>query len=86
MQDILKELYQTLEHCPRRTAEYLAINHKIEGEKHYFTQKMSLDDYQRFEALERLYTQSSYLEQIDAFSHGFKLATMLMCAVFVDKS
>lgn len=47
---------------------------------------MSLDDCQRFEALESLYNQSSGFEQMDAFSYGFKLGTMLMCAVFIDEN
>jgi len=47
-------------------------------------QKMSPDDCERFEELEFLYMQVSDYEQKDAFSYGFKLGTMLMCAVFND--
>ena len=89
MKNILHDLYHgrfsAWEHCPVRTAESIATNRKIEDEKRYFMQKMSLDDCQRFQALEDLYLHSSDFEQADAFSYGFKLAIMLMFAVFMDK-
>lgn len=68
-----------------RTAENISINNKVEDEKRYFMHKMSLDDCQRFEALESLYSHSSDYEQEDAFAYGFKLGTMLMCAVFMGE-
>ena len=90
MKKIFYDLYHgnfnAWERRPVRTAEIKAVDCKIESEKRYFVQKMSLDDCQRFEALENLYSQSSDFEQIDAFSYGFKLGTMLMCAVFMDES
>ena len=90
MKNIFNDLYHghynAWERRPNRTAEYTAVNNKIEDEKRYFIQKMSLDDCQRFEKLENLYTESSHYEQIDAFSYGFKLATILMCSVFIEES
>ena len=68
------------------TAESRAISHKIDDENRYFMQKMSLDDCQRFQALESLYLQSSDFKQADAFAYGFKLDTVLMCAVYSDCS
>ena len=87
--NILHNLYRgqfsAWERRPVRTAENIAVNRKIEDEKRYFTQKMSLDDCQRFEALENLYSHSNEFEQEDSFSYGFKLGTMLMCAVFLGE-
>jgi hypothetical protein len=47
-------------------------------------QKMSLDDCQRFQGLENLYSQSSDFDQLDAFSNGFRLGAELMIAVFME--
>jgi len=69
---------------PVLTEENKAINHKIEDEKRHFIQKMSIDDCERFQKLENLYSHSNEFEQEDAFAYGFKLATMLICAVFMS--
>ena len=66
-----------------RTAENKALYKKIDSETRYFTQKMSFDDVQRFQQLENLFLESSNYEQEEAFAYGFRLATMLICAVFV---
>jgi len=68
-----------------QTAESIAVRRKIDDEMRYFMQKMSLDDCQRFEALDNLYFKSSDFEQADAFSYGFKLGTILMNAVYMDE-
>jgi len=90
MKNILHDLYDgrfcAYERQPVRTAENIATHRKIEDEKRYFIQKMSLDDCKRFEELECLYMQTNDFEQKDAFSYGFKLGTMLMCAVFTDEN
>ena len=83
LHDLYNGRFAAWEHRPNRCAEYNEINRKIEEEKRYFMQKMSLDDCQRFEALESLYSQSSNLEQADAFAHSFKWAARLMCEVFM---
>ena len=85
MSDLYHGRINAWERRPNRTSENIAVNCKIEDEKRYFTQKMSLDDVQRFEALENLYSQSSDFEQESAFSYGFKLGAMLMSDVFIDK-
>lgn len=88
--NILKELYHgripPWERKATQSTERKEVNCKIESEKRYFMAKMSLDDCQRFEALGNLYFHSSDFEQLDAFSDGFRLATMLMCAVFIDEN
>lgn len=88
MSAILTDLYygriSPWERRPVRSAEGWEIDRKIEDEKRHFIQKMSLDDCQRFQELENLYTQSSDAEQVDAFAHGFKLGAELMIAVFSE--
>ena len=66
-----------------RTSESAAINRKIESEQQYFMQKMSLDDCERFQQLEELYSQANGFGQIGAFSDGFRLGAALMCEVFM---
>lgn len=84
LQDLYRGRINAWERQSIHTAENIAVNRRIEDEKRYFIQKMSLDDVQRFEALENLYFQSSDFEQEDSFTYGFKLGAMLMCAVFMD--
>jgi len=88
MRNILHDLYNgkfsAWERRPVRTEESKALNRKIEDEKRYFMQKMSLDDCQRFEALEAMYCQVSDFEQADAFAYGFRLAIMLILSVFME--
>ena len=83
--DLYHGRFSAWQRRPVRTDENRALNRKIEDEKRYFSQKMSLDDFQRLIALENLYTESSDYEQTDAFAYGFKLGTTLMCAVFMDE-
>jgi hypothetical protein len=78
--------YSAWERKPYRTDENKAVNRKIEDEKRYFSLKMSLDDFQRLQALENLYNEASDFEQMDAFTYGFRLGTTLMCAVFMDEN
>jgi len=83
--DLYHGRYSAWERRPNRTDENRAVNRKIEDEKRYFSQKMSLDDFQRLIALENLYTDASDFEQVDAFTYGFKLGTTLMCAVYMSE-
>jgi len=69
-----------------QTQKNLDLYEKIEAEDKYFKQKMSDEDCQRFEKLQDLHIESSNYEQEDAFAYGFKLATMLMSAVFINDS
>ena len=89
MRNILQDLYfgrlSGWERRPSRTAEFKAINRKIAAEKTYFTEQMSVDDCERFEALENLYTQSHQADEADAFCLGFRLGAMIIGAVFMDE-
>ena len=90
MKNILNDLYygklSGWERRPVRTVEFREINSKIESEKQYFVSKMSLDDCQRFQALENLYSQSHSLDEFDAYCAGVKFAVMLMSAVFMSEN
>ena len=89
MSNIIREIYRgdyaPPSNKPFQTAENKAIINKIENEKRYFVQKMSLDDVQRFDKLEDLYMDFSCFEQENAFICGFKMGMMLGRAVFVDE-
>ena len=63
------------------SSERKEIEQKIEAEKGYFIERMSPDDYKRFEALESLYFQVSVDEDIDIFTHGFTMGVLIMQAV-----
>lgn len=61
------------------------IEKKIESEKRYFIEKMSLDDCQRFQALENLYIQASEDEEIGIFSHGFTMGALIMLEIYAGR-
>jgi len=90
MKNILHDLYYGRVSCTERpyirTAEIKAVDNKIEDEKRYFSSKMSLNDCERFQELDNLYSLSNDYSQFNSFSYGFRLATMLMCAVFMDEN
>ncbi|WP_050699219.1 DUF6809 family protein [Anaeromassilibacillus senegalensis] len=67
------------------TAEHRAVNKKIEDEKRYFMEKMSLDDCKRFQKLESLYETAVHCEDVDLYAHGFTLGTLLMLEVLEKK-
>lgn len=67
------------------TAERKALEEKIEGEEQYFSQKMSLDDRERFENLEYLCSEAAFDEEVDIYSHGFTLGALLMMEVMAKK-
>lgn len=67
------------------TDEYRAVNKKIESEKRYFMEKMSLDDCKRFQELEGLYETAAHCEEVDLYAHGFTLGTLLMLEVLEKK-
>ena len=58
MKSILNDLYfgriSPWEPKPDDNDKRRALNRKIESEKHYFMQKMSLDDVQRFQDFQNL--------------------------------
>lgn len=67
------------------TDERQEIEEKIQREKRYFIEKMSLDDCQRFEQLENLYNSAAHCEEVDTYSHGFTLGALLMVEVMEKK-
>ena len=72
----------------RRSApnpERRARAEKIEREKGYFMEKMSLDDCKRFQELEAMYIDGTYEEEIQIYTHGFTLGAMLMLEVMGKK-
>ena len=87
---ILKDLFNGRISCwerrPNYTPEEKAIHRKIESERMYFVNKMSLDDVQRFQAFENLFAQLQEYTEHDVFQYGFRLGTMLMCGVFMDEN
>lgn len=83
--NILHDLYHAWDRPTIHTDEAKAVYRKIEAERRYFVQKMSLDDCQRFQALENLFSESNQFEQVSAFSHGFKLGAAIMSAVMKDE-
>lgn len=66
--------------------EQREINRKIESEERYFVGKMSLDDCKRFEAFKNLLSQAYSMDEVDIFSHGFKLGALFMLEVFADEN
>ncbi len=67
------------------TEERREIERKIESEKRYFIEKMSLDDCQRFERLENLYGGAAHCEDVDTYTHGFTLGALIMLEVMEKK-
>jgi len=63
------------------SAERIALEKAIESEKQYFRGKMSLEDRRRFEALENLFSDAAYDEEVEIYSHGFTLGALLMLEV-----
>ena len=90
LKSILDSLYygkiKPLEMADAICPKYKEINRKIEDEKRYFMEKMSLDDVQRFEALERLYIQAAECEQIAAFTKGFRIGARIMLETLQEGS
>lgn len=89
MHSVLQDLYYgrvcPWERCPTQSGDRHEINRKIEEEKRSLIEKLSSNDGKHVQSLETLYTQSSDLEQADAFSNGFKLGVELIVSVFMDK-
>lgn len=68
------------------TPERMALEERIQKEKKYFVEKMSLDDCQRFQALEGLYSEAAFDEETGVYSHGFALGALLMLEVMEKKA
>ena len=61
-----------------KTDKRQALLKQIENEEHYFSEKMSSDDYKRFQSLEDLLTLADHLESADVYARGFSLGALLM--------
>lgn len=81
MKNILRGLYNgkiiPWERRDPHRQEQLEIARKIDEEERYFISKMSLDDYQRFQKLSLLYSDSNVTDNENAFSYGFTLGLLL---------
>ena len=86
--DILRGLFNgkivPWERREPRSEAFLEIIRKIEAEERYFTQKMSLDDCQRFQALTKIHSELSSFEEENIFSYGFTLGLLLMMDVMKE--
>lgn len=65
--------------------EYDAVNRNIREEKEYWGNKLTEQDRQRLEALEKLYSQSSSIQNIETFRYGFRLGVLIMAEAFTGK-
>jgi len=63
------------------SVERKALEERIENEKRYFIGKMSLDDSKRFEAFISLCDNAAYDEEVEIYSYGFTLGTLLMLEI-----
>lgn len=62
----------------------LEIIRKIEEEERYFAGKMPPNDCSRFQALSKLYTDLSAIEEENAFSYGFSFGLLLTLDVMEE--
>lgn len=89
MGSILEDLYfgriSPWENKPAPNPERNAVSHKIEAEKRYFFDKMSLDDCTRFQALNDLYDKEQTFMDVDVFSQAFSLGMMVAFEVMSYK-
>ena len=63
------------------SAKRKALETKMEDENRYFMEKMSLDDCQRFQALEGLRAEAAFDGEVRVYSSGFALGALLMMEV-----
>lgn len=65
--------------CDRTpNAQRDAVNRTIEQEKEYLQGRLSPEDAQRLEELDRLFVQAGVLENIDSFGYGLQFGIRLM--------
>ena len=86
MKSILEELHNGFvypaELIHSDDPEYRLVNENISEEIDYFTAKLSEEDGKRFEKLDQLFSQSSYMYGTASFVYGFRLAASIMVEVF----
>lgn len=85
MISILEELYNgrvfPWERRVHVTEERRQREKDIERGRKYFSEKLSQDDYQRFEQLENLYIDSHSEEDADLYAYSFTLGALLMLEI-----
>jgi len=88
MKSILQALYDGEvfldELIVSKDPEYRPTHKKISAEKEYLKQKLSEEDYQRIEAIDNLFCQTTSMSAYEAFSYGFKLGATLLIEIFAD--
>jgi len=62
------------------------IERKIQAEKEYFHNEFSPDVCKRLEKLENLYTEAFGIENIEIFTHGFKIGALMMLEILEEVS
>lgn len=86
MQRILHELYYgriyPSERGVPKNSEYRKLHDKISDEIDCFNSILNEEQRNRLEQLEDIFANASDMEIVDAFSYGFKLATLIMIDVF----
>ena len=79
---MLREIYYgKVIPCERKNRvieEQKEILKKIADEEKYFTSKMSPEDYERFQELSDLYSKLSESEEVEAFTYGIMMGTLMM--------
>ena len=84
---ILEELYNgqvyPFEDIVPQTKAYRAANRKAGEIREYFSESLSPEDEEKFEEMNRLFHESTYIEAYENFTYGFRLGVLLMCDVFM---
>ena len=85
MRSILQGLYTGAiipwERRNPHSEEQRGLLRRIEDEEHYFMEKMSLDDCQRFQELSHLHMALSTASEDNLFSYAFTLGMLLTLEV-----
>ena len=87
--NILEELYHGFVHpaevvCPIGP-QYKEAAERIEELSKHLELKLSQEDLEKLEELKGQCFLCSYLESAEAFTYGFRLATMIMTEVYTNK-
>jgi hypothetical protein len=82
---ILEEFYRGNIHsddCHKvRNPEYWRLNKKIGEEKENWLKPLLGENYKRFDELDNMFHQRFSIEQMNAFTYGFRLASRIMIDV-----
>jgi len=88
MNSILGDLYRNelnlWDHPSPDDPKYRELEKKSCSEEDYFKNKLSPEDWKRFEAYDGILMDISEIDETYAFSYGFKMGALLMTEVFLD--